>query len=325
MIEILDTGLLTTIQDLGRAGLGYLGVPPGGAADPWSLRVANLLAGNAPDAAALEVTAAGPRLRSDESLVVGLAGADLRATVDGVALAPGQSAALPPGAVLHLPGPAAKGLRGYVAIAGRVDVPVVLGSRSTCLPGGFGGLEGRPIRDGDRLRVGRARASGPGAGATWPGLATTASDTDEDGSTLLRCLPGPAGAQLIAGRAWTVSASSDRVGVRLERGDSATTPAEALASHGLVPGAVQVPPDGRPIILGVDHQTTGGYPVAAIVIAADLAAIGQLSPGQTVSFVTVTPEEARRAWMARRLAWRAAVRAVRGDARWDALWQSAGA
>jgi len=327
MLEVLEPGAFTTIQDRGRPGWGHLGVPEGGAADPWSLAIANRLAGNPEGAAALEVTLAGPRLRALEPIVVALAGADL-----GARIPPGRSFVLAAGEELAIPEPAARGrgARAYLAVAGGLDVPEILGSRSTCLAGGFGGLDGRPLRQGDRLRARRTGAP-PSPTAAWPADPIAPRVTDTDGTTVLRTLRGTHGtgsthgtsASRVESQRWTVTPASDRMGLRLE--PSVDAPPTHLTSHGVVRGAVQLPPDGRPIILMADHQPTGGYPVVAVVIAADLPALGQLAPGDAVRFEPVDLETARRALAGQRAAWAAALAGMAADEEWDELWRSAGA
>jgi len=332
-LEVVEPGLLTTIQDAGRFGWTHLGVPVGGACDPWSLAVANLLAGADAGAAALEMTIAGPTLAVRAATVVGLAGADLGGVVreTGRRLLPGRSYALAAGTTIAFPGGHAGtgGARAYVALRGGIDVPEVLGSRSTLLSAAFGGIDGRPLRAGDV--VGSAatdRAPAPEEWS-WPWL-----DGDPFASTgePIRVVPGPApGVEDVVGRSWRVGAASDRIGLRLEAVDAGPTPdgatragAGELLSHGVVRGAIQLPPDGTPLVLLADHQTTGGYPVAAVAAKADHPRLGQLRPGAVVRFVAVTPDEARAAYaeQARTLARGAA--ALRGDDAWDELWHSAG-
>lgn len=293
MIRVLSPGLLTSVQDLGRPGLGALGVPPGGAADAHALRLGNLLLGNEEGAAALEATLAGPELLFEEEALVALAGAPFEATLDGQPVPPWSAVAVPAGGRLDL-GRAVAGARGYVCVAGGLDFPAVLGSRSTDVATGFGGLEGRALRAGDRLPVGRAARPPRGrridaAAARWTGP-----------RRLLRVTPGPqagwfepeARAAFLA-RAFRVSATSSRTGVRLE-GTPLPAPARSLVTEGVAAGAVQVPPAGLPILLLVEHPATGGYPKIASVTSADLAALAQLRPGEEVRFAPVTLEEARR-------------------------------
>jgi antagonist of KipI len=336
--EVIAAGILTTVQDSGRPGFGHLGVPRGGAADPWSLAVANLVLGNLSSAAALECTIVGPELRVLRPTVIALGGADLGAIVrpSGRRLAPGMSHSLAAGEILVMPGGSGEGARAYLAVPGGLDVPVVLGSRSTCLAAGFGGLDGRPLRAGDRLVQAAERGAGA-AGRTWVG-----EPAIPDPDRPVRILAGPqlAGdskADARAGAAaldvlitseWTVDPASDRQGLRLV--GSGTKPAlgrrdaGARLSHGVVPGTIQLPPDGRPIVLLADAQPTGGYSVLGVVISADLPIVGQLSPGAAVRFNPVTLADATAAWTAQQSALAAGSRRLTAGADWDELWRGAG-
>lgn len=343
--EVLGPGLLSTIQDAGRPGAASLGVPRSGACDPWSLAVANLLLGNEPGDAALEVTLVGPELRVLRSGSVALAGADLGAfDVDEERpLAPGGSHRLRAGSTLVFRGPpsgtggstgpgtagAAAGARAYLAVPGGFDVPVVLGSRSTCLVGAFGGLDGRALRPGDRLAAAAVdgRPDEPDAGARWPdSFAAAAPDSP------IRVLAGPhAGSLPPAARdglveaPWHVAPASDRMGLRLDGEPLADAAAGgSIVSIPVTWGAVQLPPGGRPIVLLADHQTVGGYPVIACVIGADLPRLGQLQPGAAVRFAwtdLATARAARRDQAAALAAGAAILR--RGDP-WDRLVEAAG-
>jgi antagonist of KipI len=334
ILEVLDGGLLTTVQDVGRPDWTHLGVPVGGAADAWSLAVANLLAGNEPVTAALELTLVGPRLVAREDGVIGLAGADLGGrVVAGRRLEAGRSHRIAAGEELAFDGAdgavprrSIGGSRAYLALAGGVEVPPILGSRSTCLAGGFGGHDGRALRAGDQVRSGAADPGRPAAGGlVWPIDEDSGTDDRRGPGVVLRVLPGPAGglASLI-GATWRVAAAADRVGVRLEGHDLVPGIGGEALTHGLPWGAVQVPPDGHPIILGPDHQTTGGYRVPAVVITADLPLAGQLRPGDAVTFVATDPERAVVALRDQRnrlVAGRAAILEAAG---WDRLAASAG-
>lgn len=319
LFEVLEPGLQTTVQDAGRPHLGHLGVPRGGAADSWSMAVANLLLGNEADAAVLECTLLGPELRVRRDAVVGLAGADLGAVVrpSGRRLEPGASHRLAAEEVLAFGGgDEGSGARAYLAAPGGIDVPTVLGSRSTCLVAAFGGVEGRALRAGDLL-------SGASSGATrvaslrWPAH----PDDPTPGDGRLRILAGhgatPGSVAELARAAWTVSPRSDRRGIRLEGVSlAAAADADERLTSGVVAGTVQLPSDGYPIVLLCDAAPTGGYPVVAVVISADLPLLGQLAPGDPVWFVEVTLAEARAAALERRtrLAVGAAVLGVRGRA-----------
>ncbi len=298
-LRVEAPGLLTTVQDAGRSGRQHLGVGPAGAADGLSLALANLLAGNPPGAAALEFTLRGPVFVAEASLVVALGGAPFPASVDGAPLPRWRPIALRAGTRVEL-GETPAGLRGYVAVAGGVEVPEVMGSRSTDLRGGFGGFQGRALRAGDTLAAGppqeqvrrclavprglafrvmpwRLPWTGP-----WPGEAV-----DEP----FRVLPGPhwpllppaAQARFLQGP-FRVGSRSDRMGLRLEGPPLALAqPLEPL-SAGVATGTLQLPPDGGPILLLADRQTTGGYPRLGEVASVDLPRAGQLRPGNPLRF-----------------------------------------
>lgn len=340
VLEVLQPGLLTTVQDAGRPGHRDEGVPVAGACDPVGLAIANLLAGNDPGEAALECTVVGPDLWILRDTVIGLGGADLGAVVQpgGRRLAAGQSHRLAAGERIALPGVASggSGCRAYVAIPGGFDVPVVLGSRSTSLVGGFGGLDGRPLRVGDRLGArghDRAVAETVGAGAQ-PGLRWPLEPAVPAPGRPVRVLALPGGlpdaGQVISTlvqTAWTVAPASDRRGMRLDgrRLDALVT--ADRPSQGVVPGTIQLTPSGQPLVLLADAGTTGGYPVIGVVVTADLAILGQTPPGATVRFQLSDQDEARRAAAEQRAmleAGAARLRALAGDA-WDDLAHLAGA
>jgi biotin-dependent carboxylase-like uncharacterized protein len=327
ILEVLDGGVLSTVQDAGRPDWTHLGVPPSGATDPRSLAVANLLLGNDRGAAAIEVTLGGARFVATQPGTIALAGAELGAWVHpDRRLAVGRTHRLAAGDQLVFDGAAdasVVGSRCYIALEGGVDVPVVLGSRSTCLPGGFGGLDGRPLRSGDEVRGRDATRIDPRPDIAWPEEGPTPSL--RDGVAELRFVAGPSdGFEAVAAIEWRVSAAADRVGVRL---DAPTLPNEIggeTLTHGVPRGAIQVPPDGRPIILSADHQTTGGYRVVGVVISADLPLVGQLRPGAPVRLVAVTLEVADAALRADAALLDAVAAALHEGAGWDRLAASAG-
>jgi biotin-dependent carboxylase-like uncharacterized protein len=299
MLQVTEAGLETTIQDGKPRQLAHLGAPSGGASDWWSLVVANLLVGNHADDAAIEMTIVGPQFAVLRTCVVGIAGADLGAVVpeEGRRLAPGSSYLLHAGTSLRFGG-GTDGARAYLAIAGAVDVPAVLGSRGTCLPGWFGGMEGRALRAGDLLAPMRAWDPST-AGRAWP------DRTWRPAHGPIRLLPGPptlsrpaTGAfDALVATTWVVAPSSNRVGVRLE-GQAIEVDAQTagrLVSRGTVPGSVQIVPGGQPIVLFVDSPTTGGYPIGGVVATADLPVVGQLGPGDPVQFVATSLDDARAA------------------------------
>ncbi|MGV8041170.1 MAG: 5-oxoprolinase subunit PxpB [Thermoanaerobaculaceae bacterium] len=286
--EVLRPGLLTTVQDLGRPGLAHMGVARGGAADPVSLRAANLCVGNPEGAAALEITLSGCALRLLRDAVVAVAGADVPLHVDGRPVPAWQPVAVQAGGVLEV-GAAMEGARTYLAVRGGLAVPLMMGSASTHLAAAFGGVEGRSLRAGDLLRAWPVPgASARRARAVEPALRALLTRAES-----LRVLPGAHAGALggralaaLSGATFAVSARSDRTGVRLT-GDPIGTAAGTLLTEGVPTGAVQVPPDGQPIVMLADHPTTGGYPQLATVIAADLHRLGQLRPGRLVRFEIV--------------------------------------
>lgn len=289
MIEVIKPGLLDMVMDLGRPGFRAQGVPAGGAADPPAMILANRLVGNPERAAGLELLLRGPILRFPEGGRIALTGADMYARCGDAVLPRGRTLEISPGEVIEF-GQAGKGLRAYLAVAGGVDVPPVLGSRATFLPSGFGGWQGRALRTGDMLPTGEPGTHGKGV-LTEPG-----------GNAGLRILPGPqlpgfsdAALKALTSHAFAVGPDANRLGLRLI-GHALEYRGGELASQAVLPGAIQVPPDGQPIILGWDGPVTGGYPVVAAVIAADLSCLGQLRPGDKLRFSFVTREAAQDAW-----------------------------
>jgi biotin-dependent carboxylase-like uncharacterized protein len=279
VLTVLAAGPLTTVQDRGRPGWASIGVTRSGAADRAAADLANRLVGNDVSAAVLEVTAGGLRVRAERTLLVAVTGAPAPVTVDGrpapfdapLTLATGQvlAMALPP-----------VGLRSYLAVRGGIDVPPVLGSRSTDTLSGLG--PGR-LAPGDRLPVGTLAADEP--------IVDVAAVGAPSSRPVLGVLPGPRRDWLTPGawtaltrEAWTVTADSNRVGLRLSGPALERSRTGELPSEGLVPGAVQVPPDGAPVLFLADHPVTGGYPVLAVVETSDLPAAAQLRPGDVVRF-----------------------------------------
>jgi biotin-dependent carboxylase-like uncharacterized protein len=301
MLEVIEPGLLTTVQGSPRRDAMMLGVPMGGACDAWSLAIANSLLGNAAAAPALEMTLLGASLRARADCTVAVSGAEMEGRVDdGREVVSGSRVRLGAGQELRFsaarPG---SGVRAYLAVAGGVDVPEVLGSASTCLPGGFGGLEGRPLRRGDVL-AGRGPDSGLGDGPVPPrikpllGVELRVVRGPHVGGHLPEmALDGLLEASFSVGR-------GDRQGIRLEGRSLAVEASGTIVSLPMTWGAVQLPADGQPIVLLADHQTVGGYPVVAVTISADLPRLGQLGPGDDVRFVLVAPDAARRALLAQR-------------------------
>jgi KipI family sensor histidine kinase inhibitor len=295
-VEVLQPGPLSTIQDQGRPGFAHLGVPHSGAADPGSLRLANELAGNEPGDAALEVTLGRLSLRFGTGAVAALTGAPAPirvVTADGDTWQPepGTAFAVPAGGTVRLGVPAA-GLRSYLAVRGGIDAVPVLHSRSTDVRSALGP---RPLRAGDRLRIGPGRSPQEASQDASPGAAAHPSaapaPVSGGGSVVLRAIPGPrddwfsaAALETLASASYTVSPASDRTGLRLAGPGLGRARAGELPSEGMATGSVQVATGGQPILLLADHPTTGGYPVIAVVRAADIGLAAQLRPGQKVSF-----------------------------------------
>lgn len=283
-LDVLATGPLATVQDLGRPGLAALGVGQSGAADAAALRLANRLVGNPDGDAGLEVTFGGLEVRAHGGLHVALAGAPCPMTVDGRQVAPYAPVWLPDGATLRLGAPPC-GLRGYLAVRGGVDVPPVLGSRSTDTLAGLGPA---PLAAGDRVPVGAPSAA-------MPGVDLAPVRRPDDGEVRLRVVLGPraewftdAGRATLLASPYEVTAESDRVGMRLAGPELERARDDELPSEGMVAGALQVPPSGRPTLFLADHPVTGGYPVVATVVAADVGRAAQARPGQRLRFVAAS-------------------------------------
>jgi biotin-dependent carboxylase-like uncharacterized protein len=281
-IEVLEPGAFTTIQDPhGRPGWRHLGVPYGGAADPWAACLANRLVGNPDDSPLLEATWHGPTLRFVAPSAVALAG-ELEAAIDSLPFATGVAREIRAGSLLRIR--SGRDARGYLAVAGGLRVDRVLGSAATDVRGGFGGLDGRPLRSGDRLEVGTAGGDRQRWLGRWP-------------SGPIRIVPGPHAdaldpAALVSGR-WRVGADADRTGARLDGPALSVQGRTEIPSVGLPLGAIQVPPDGRPIVMLADRPVTGGYPVPAVVIGADVGRVARLRPGDPIAFASVSLEVAR--------------------------------
>ncbi|MCS6848068.1 MAG: biotin-dependent carboxyltransferase family protein [Anaerolineae bacterium] len=304
MLRVIAPGALCTVQDLGRPGYQRFGVPVGGAMDPVACIIANRLAGNPPSAACLEITAGGAAFEVVAPCVIAVAGGDLGATLGSRPLPTWTSAFVRTGQRIHFEA-RRSGARAYLALAGGVDAPLVLGSRSTYLPGRFGGLGGRALQMDDVIRP----ASPPAdpirlAGRIWP--------KPVDYTPLIRILPFHIPPDLpdlsdlndlpdlnnLTALPWRVGATSNRIGLRLEGAVPHIERAGDLPSFGVFPGAIQLPPDGRPILLMADAQPTGGYPVIAVAIQADLHRAAQLLPGDEVRFAWTTRDAAVAAWRA---------------------------
>jgi antagonist of KipI len=281
MIRVLSPGLFTTVQDLGRHGYAHLGVSPAGAADPVALRIGNRLVGNEDGAAAFEFTLQGGRYEFEQDAIVALTGADFERAGIPMWRATGVTA----GSTIEI-GPARTGARGYLCVRGGLDVPLVMHSASTHVLSGIGG----PLKRGDSVAVGYAVAGAPLTHTEpWPyrkrlRITAGAQAGEFDARQAIT----------LASETYQVSDDSNRMGLRLKGAPLAPPHSGQMLSEGVPLGAIQIPPSGRPIILFVDAQTTGGYPVIASVISADLASVGQLRPRDSIAFEFVSLAEARR-------------------------------
>lgn len=300
MIEIIRPGAMASVQDLGRVGFRRFGVGRSGAADALALQVGNRMLGNDANAAAIEFTLGRAALRFDTDMRVALTGAECSANLDGVPVWSWHAFDVRRGETLTLPA-ARGGTRTYLCAAGGIDVPLVMNSRSTDLKSGYGGFEGRVLREGDRLPVGRP---GIEAEQDWLGVAAPAwalASNRVGNALVIRMLAGPeypdfdpASQTALWTSDWTITPQSNRMGLRLQ-GPALARRAERsgdLLSHGVMPGVMQVPPNGQPIALMSDAQTTGGYPKIGTVIGADLWRLAQVPLGATVRFQQVNIDEA---------------------------------
>ncbi|MFF8596351.1 biotin-dependent carboxyltransferase family protein [Streptomyces sp. NPDC015220] len=281
-LAVVRAGALTTVQDEGRPGYAHLGVPRSGTLDAPAAALVNRLVGNPRGAAVLETTLNGCALRPRSEVVVAVGGAPCPVSLDGRPAAWGAPVRVPAGALLEV-GAAVHGVRGYVAVAGGIAVEPVLGSRATDLLSGLGPA---PLADGMVLPVGRP--AGPCA------RVDVAPQPRPPAELVLRVVLGPRddwftarALRVLTTRRYRVSSASNRIGLRTEGPALERARPGELPSEGMVLGAVQVPPDGRPVVFLADHPTTGGYPVVGVVRAADLPAAAQAAPGTPVRFVTV--------------------------------------
>lgn len=296
---VVRAGFLTTVQDLGRKGYREFGVSLGGALDAFGLRVANLLVGNEKSAAGLEITLGGLQLRFADERIVAWCGGEFDVRVGSTSLPAGHAACLEADEELKFGRPQI-GCRSWLAISGGIDVPIVLESRTTDLRANFGGLEGRALRDGDEFPLGEKPRSTPAATeriSSWSPPHDWVSPARRE--PILRFAWGPdwirfddVTIQRFTNESFVVSPDSDRMGVRLEGPELKRNDNVDLISEAVVPGTIQVPPDGKPILLLGDCQTIGGYPKIAHVITVDLAQAAQLRAGDTVRFSEVSLADA---------------------------------
>jgi antagonist of KipI len=308
---ILRAGFLTSIQDLGRVGFREFGVSLGGALDSHALRVANLLVGNDESEAGLEITLGGLRIRFDDERTVAWCGGEFDVRVGSTSLPAGHTASICAGDELIFNSPKV-GCRSWLAISGGVDVPIVLGSRSTDVRGNFGGLDGRPLRDRELAPLGKIRRS-PAFATLRRGRQTAATgkvsswSAPVDWTTTAKTEPAfrfvrgsdwgrfnPLSHLVLTNETFAVSPDSDRMGARLDGPELKRNEDVDLISEAVAPGTIQVPPSGKPIVLLGDCQTIGGYPKIAHVITVDLPIAAQLRAGDTVRFQEISLADAHR-------------------------------
>jgi len=313
-ISVIAPGMLSTIQDLGRAGWSHTGVGRGGAADTLSLRVGNRLVGNDDGAAAIEMTWTGGTLEFRCDAVVAMTGL----AIDARHERRGESTTIESAKPIRVEagdriviGPIQTGARAYLCVGGGIDCPLVLGSRSTHLIGAFGGMDGRALRAGDVLDIGGVREFEEPAEMT---VRARRFLNDALTRRTVRTVNGAQSQHFDASfvesfwaTSYEVSMHSDRAGLRLTGGSGPTATGGRMPSEGMMPGAVQVPESGEPIVLLCDHPTTGGYPVIACVAAVDHPALGQIRPGERLQFERVSVAEARALYLAQEQALNAAI------------------
>jgi antagonist of KipI len=323
-LTVLKPGALSQLQDLGRYGYQRFGVVAGGAMDEWAHRVANALVGNDENEATVEITLTGPTLRFDAPARVAIGGADLSPRVDGAGgthmLPHGRPVDIAAGSQLRF-GARLAGARAYLAVAGGFDVPLLMGSRSTFVRGGYGGLEGRALRAGDVLQVRRPVVPAPPAPVPIDeNTASTRAALTMTVPPSAVIVPAPLFAavqaiRIVAGRHWDafttqarrlllqsefrIGAQSDRMGYRLDGPVLDRVRPVELISEAVTFGTIQVPPDGKPIVLMADRQTAGGYPKIASVASVDLGVLAQMAAPETLRFSLVTLAEAQRLYQAR--------------------------
>jgi biotin-dependent carboxylase-like uncharacterized protein len=295
VFEVLDPGILTTIQDLGRYGYSQFGVPPSGALDTFSFRAGNLLVGNGEEEACLEITLMGLKLVTLKEVVISITGGDLCPTLNGELLAMWKTHLLVEGDVIHFK-KVRTGCRAYLAVTGGFVVPRIMGSSSTCLSGRFGGLEGRKLREGDILCSPDIPCSLQRLGLKFPIDWTPFLEKEVS----LRVIPGPQdhhfteeGFQTFCSSPYQVTPQCDRMGVRLKgpKIERRSDVEESIISEGLLGGAIQVPGDGNPMII-LTELVTGGYTKIATIISTDLPRVAQLKPGDQVRFMPIAIEGA---------------------------------
>ncbi len=293
-LEVLKPGLLTTVQDLGRHGYQQFGLSPSGAMDEYALQVANILVGNDRAEAALEMTIMGTSFKMHEDLVVAFTGGDLQPHIDNVPAFMWKSCHVKAGQQISFRQPI-DGARLYMSVAGGFALPEVMGSKSTALRIGIGGLDGRELQKGDVLKVNGGKDHVRGKRKLIP-----SATPHYEKNTTVRVIVGPQedafteeSLDTFFSEVYKVTHQSDRMGYGLEGAKLKHKIGADILSDAIAPGSIQVPGDGKPIILMADRQTTGGYTKIANIISVDLPRVAQVPPGGTVSFERVSVEKAQ--------------------------------
>jgi biotin-dependent carboxylase-like uncharacterized protein len=295
-LRVIRPGLQTTVQDLGRWGFQAQGVPVAGAMDPCAHRISNALVSNDSGAATLEITLIGPEIEFDDARAFAVTGATFDLSLDGRPVQMNTSVMASPGARLAF-GPRRTGARAYLAVSGGVEVPQMFGSRSTHLRSRMGGFEGRALKAGDRIPLGTTVRLKPD---TTPVLHVASGfSRTSSGPSRIRILPGPHpdrfgpdALDALQSAAYTIETDSDRMGFRLSGPAVAHARDVQMISDATPVGALQVPASCQPLLLMADRQTTGGYPIVATVISADIPKVTQLAPGDSMAFAVCTAREA---------------------------------
>jgi antagonist of KipI len=311
MITIIKPGLLTTIQDTGRIGFQKYGVIASGAMDQLSLRIANLLVGNRENQAAIEITILGPAIRFDSDALISICGADLAPAINGEAICMNRPIFVKKGAHLNF-GPCRNGCRTYLAVAGGFDVPIVMESKSTYLRAKIGGFHGRLLKSGDRIgfltpsihagkiigELSKKVFAKPFAEAKW--TVSRSFFANNSNHLSIRAMTGrefllfnEESQEKLFRERYLITSYSDRMGYRLQGSGLMLKKQTEMVSEAVSFGTIQVPADGNPIVLLADRQTTGGYPRIAQIATVDLPALAQAKPGDTISFVKISHQEAQ--------------------------------
>jgi antagonist of KipI len=291
-----------TVQDVGRPGYRVSGVPVGGAMDQWSLAMANNLVGNPRSAAGLEWAIGGGALKFEVGSTIAMCGAEIEASLDGATLKPFQRVSVRAGQTLTIQRIVGRRFV-YLAISGGVASPQVLGSRSTYLPAAMGGIEGRRLKTGDRILTGQTDSSGEKRLRAVPDKIAPNFDANE-----IRAVPASENFESFAERSYVVSAASDRMGYRLEPDRPLEGVGASITSEPVCAGAIQLPPNGEPIVLMADSPTVGGYRIVGTVIACDFPILAQSIPGRSLQFVPISVATAqyelrrRELWLVERFA-----------------------